>query len=233
MVVEPPALSPGKLKRVREQIPQARKALQAGCMDYFLNRLPNPEKVRVLPHVLERAGFLDIETDGLGSRAQVTTVALVRGGRARAYVRGENLDDLLVDLAGLDLLVTYNGASFDLLVLRRTFRIDLATPHLDLRYCLGALGYRGGLKACGKALGVRRTGEVRDGAEAVTLWERYRAGDEAALVSLVRYNLEDALSLEQLAVKAYNMVMQDCPRPTRLVLPPRVEVTRLGLEDVL
>ncbi len=233
LVLEPAALSRGKLARVREQIAQAEVALSAGCLDYFLNRLSNPDKVRVLPHVLEAAGFLDIETSGLGADAEVTTVALVCGGRPRIYIRGRNLDNLLRDLADVRLLVTYNGSSFDLPRLRKAFRIDLAVPHLDLRYVLEALGYRGGLKRCEHQLGVRRDGEALTGADAVVLWESYQAGDEEALETLVRYNLQDAVSLQVLAVKAYNLVMGSHPRPKRLHMPRAIHLDRIGLEEAL
>jgi hypothetical protein len=235
LVLDQPSLSTGKLEKVRMQIRQAEVALEAGLADWFLNRLRPPDTIRVLPHFREGAGYLDIETTGLGRRDYVTTVALSVGGRRRCYVRGRNLDELLRDLTDVSLLVTYNGASFDLPRLRSEFRIDLGIPHLDLRPCLEALGYKGGLKRCEELMGIGRSGdEVLTGRDAVELWERYReSGDEELLLRLLRYNLRDVLSLEVLAVKVFNLVAGSFPRPARLPLPKPPDPETLALHDVL
>jgi hypothetical protein len=77
---------------------------------------------------------------------------------------------------------------------------------VDLRYVLRALGYKGGLKAIERTLGMSRPGEVAsfDGWDAVRLWREYRAGSKEALRLLVEYNLEDVLNLEPLLRLAVN-----------------------------
>lgn len=235
LVLDAGVFSKPKLERVRAQVKQAMIALEAGLADYFLNRLRPPDTIRVLPHFVDIATYLDIETTGLAAKDRVTTVALVGGGRVQCYVRGLNLDELLRPLADLSMLVTYNGTGFDLPRLRRAFHIDLAVPHLDLRPCLEALGYRGGLKRCEELLGVRRGGTAGlTGEDAVELWRRYdESGDRESLVQLVRYNITDALSLELLAVEVYNRVMSCFPVALGLPRPERPDISALDLHDVL
>ena len=72
--------------------------------------------------------------------------------------------------------------------------------HIDLRFALASLGYRGGLKAVERSLGLRRDPAIQDvdGFEAVRLWHRYRRGDRTALRKLALYNLTDVVNLAAL-----------------------------------
>jgi uncharacterized protein len=234
LLLDRPVFSQGKHELLKAQIQQAKRALELELWDYFLNRLTASESVRLLPHVLERVGYLDIETTGLSARDVVTTIALIRSGEPRCFVRGINLDNFLGELPHLSLLVTYNGRSFDLPRLRALFGIDLALPHIDLMPCLRAHGYRGGQKKCEELLGLRRPeGISQDGKEAVKLWARYeREGDTESLLRLVRYNIQDALALEILACEAYDRSMSGFPIVTKLQRPATRDVTSLTLADL-
>ena len=176
-------LSKNKLEKVRTQVHQAMMALEAGMADWFLNRLRPPDTVRILPHFINTAGYLDIETTGLTKDDHITTVTLSHNGRCQCYVYGLNLDKLLQNLSGISLLVTYNGTNFDLPRIRKAFHIDINIPHLDLRPCLEAIGYRGGLKRCEELMGIERTrDESLMGIDAVELWKQYKtAGKQESL----------------------------------------------------
>jgi len=51
-----------------------------------------------------------------------------------------------------------------------------------------------------------------DGFFAVLLWEEYqRTGDQKALDTLLAYNIQDTINLENLMVTAYNMKLKDTP----------------------
>ena len=119
-----------------------------------------------------RAVYLDIETTSFG---QITVVGLYGHGRGASLVRGESLNRrrLCDEIARYDLLVTFNGAAFDLPVLLATFQdLPLDQPHIDL-CCLGRqLGHRGGLKAIELQLGIQRPGELQgmSGDDAGRLW---------------------------------------------------------------
>ena len=79
--------------------------------------------------------------------------------------------------AAYRLLVTYNGKTFDAPFVRRCLGAPLDQPHIDLRYVLGSLGYRGGLKGCERQLGIPRQGlEDVDGAFSCRGWASGDAG---------------------------------------------------------
>ncbi len=203
-------LSTAKHAALCAALPASRAALAAADLGYFLARLPLRHRVRVLPEVLNRTAFVDVETDGLDPQALVTTVVVLRNGNASGYVRGPDLDRLATDLRSAALLVTYNGTRFDLPVLRRHGLLEGQPHHLDLCPVLHAWGLYGGLKKTAQRLGIRRPAELtgRTGAEAAALWHRYaRDADASALVELLRYNAWDALALPQLAwrVLAWSM----------------------------
>lgn len=199
-------------ERILADMGQAESALEHNDVRHFLRCLPMSERVRVWPMIQGRTIYLDIETTGLSHEDKVTTVALYDGQRVLTYVRGQSLQALAADVREDAVLVTYNGRQFDLPFLRRELKHSFRQPHLDLCPILRKRGYTGGLKACERRLGVARK-EMRDatGAKAPTLWQAYRAGDEAAIGSLLGYNVQDALVLERLLVAAYNESMRECP----------------------
>lgn len=106
-------------------------------------------------------------------------------------------------LEGVEQIYTYNGACFDLPVIRGHLGIDLADafPHRDLMRDCWAHGLKGGLKAVERQLGIHRDTEGIDGWMAMKLWEAHRGGDAEALDLLLRYNREDVENLEVLARK--------------------------------
>lgn len=105
---------------------------------------------------------------------------------------------ILKALTGVRWLVTFNGDRFDLPVLRRAMGMDLRdyVSSRDLLYDCWRLGLYGGLKAVEVQLGIPRTLDGMDGYEAMRLWERYVAWDDAqALQLLCQYNREDVMNL--------------------------------------
>jgi uncharacterized protein YprB with RNaseH-like and TPR domain len=134
------------------------------------------------------------------------------------------MQDFPRDIARYSLLVTYNGKCFDLPFIERYFKIKLDQhAHLDLRFILAGLGYKGGLKSCEKQLGINRGDLERvDGYMAVLLWQEYRRhGNVRALETLLSYNMEDTVNLELLACLAYNELIASTPfRECKLALPP-------------
>jgi len=51
-----------------------------------------------------------------------------------------------------------------------------------------------------------------DGFFAVLLWDEYqRTGDQRALDTLLAYNIQDTITLENLLVTAYNLKLKDTP----------------------
>lgn len=160
---------------------------------------------RVLAHWFEQASFFDIETSGLDVRSVVTLVCCLHRGRLYRFVRGENLDEFLDLLQEIKLMVSFNGASFDVPRIEDLFHVpEFPCAHVDLRWMCYHRGWRGGLKALERQLGLQRPADLEgvDGFQAVQLWEQWeRHGDRAARHRLERYCAADTVTLQRLAAE--------------------------------
>ena len=217
--------SAAKTANVRAQLDESDRALLDGNAKHFLDGLPPAYLPRVYPHFRDRIAYVDIETTGLDTWSTITTIALYDGKAVRTFVRGRNLQEFPKAMDEFQIVVTYNGARFDLPFIRREFGIPLDLPHLDLMRPLRATGLRGGLKACEKTVGIRRqVPEDIDGFEAVRLWYAHQSGKADALEKLLAYNSQDVLSLELLLIHVYNNSMRGYPlfHPLPLPVQPRL-----------
>lgn len=179
-------------------------------------RVPAGEHWRLWPLLREQACFLDIETDGTGNN-EVTAVGILDAIGPRAFVAGVSLEAFPEALAGYGMLVTFNGASFDVPILRSRFPGLRVPPiHVDLRHLYRRLGEGGGLKALELRLGLPRPASVHglDGWDAVQLWRHWTVGrDGKALRTLVEYNLYDAIQLRPLLDLGYNRMVESYGLP--------------------
>ena len=196
-------------------------ALKNHNPNFFCDRLTSSDQWRIFPHFRNSTAFIDIETTGLGEDSEITTIALYNGSEVFYYVNGRNLEDFIKDIAKYSVVVSYNGKGFDVPFIERFFRVKLPQAHIDLRYVLSRLGFKGGLKGCEKQMGINRG--VLDGVDgyfAVLLWHQYqRYDDEAALETLLAYNIEDTVNLERLLVEAFNRNLLKTPFAKKLSLP--------------
>jgi uncharacterized protein YprB with RNaseH-like and TPR domain len=219
----------GKRKYLLQKgIDESRRHLYRDNPVYFSKCLPANQSWRFFPEFRDSTAFLDIETTGLDrSFNQITTIALYDGHGIKTYVHGENLDDFIDEIYKYKVIVTYNGKSFDVPFIEGFFGIRLKHAHIDLRYILHNLGFRGGLKGCERELGTHR-GDLSDidGFFAVLLWEEYqRAGNRKALETLLAYNIQDTVTLESLMVTAYNLKLRQTPfYASHLIEEPSVPV---------
>lgn len=223
--------------RFRPVLEESRERLAARDAAYFAKRLPAAEHWRLFGEFRNDIGYLDIETTGLGTETDhVTTLSLFGNGRLYTYIFGENLDAFLDDVLQFKVLASYNGKCFDIPFLERQFRTRFCQPHIDLRYVLRSLGYKGGLKGCEQQLGISRNDlDGIDGFWAVLLWQEYeRTGDRRALDTLLAYNIEDTVNLERLMVIAYNKKIGEAPLCVpRQEEPPCFEKTVLPHPEVI
>ena len=180
-------------------------ALARDDVAYFAARVPPPEQWRVLAQWFGCASYFDIETSGLEADSIVTLVCCFHGGQPLHFLAGENLDDFLELLESVKLLVSFNGASFDVPRVLDRFHIpELPCAHIDLRWLCHRAGWRGGLKKIERDLGLRRPADLvgLGGAEAVWLWRAWSEfGDEKARRTLERYCAADTVMLKMLASK--------------------------------
>ena len=203
---EKPVFSPGKDRLIHENLEAS--LAHRDHIGYFNDKLPAGEKWRLFDAFKHRVVYLDIETSGYDQwSSDITVIGLYDGDRVQTFVNGKNLDAFEMAIACYDLVVTFNGACFDLPFIKGCFQgISLPDGHIDLRFVLKKLGYEGGLKKIEKDLGITRSDEIDgvDGFEAVRLWRRYQRGDEKALKTLISYNNADIINLEPLMKLAYD-----------------------------
>jgi uncharacterized protein YprB with RNaseH-like and TPR domain len=182
------------------------KKLESFEHRYFAKRLPKSEIWRVFPEFRNKTVYLDIETDGGFHGEAITVIGLYDGSEFKTYVRGENLLEFEDEIQRYSLLVTFFGTGFDLPIIRRCFpHLKLDHLHLDLCPVMRRLGYRGGLKAIERQLGITRgvMAEGLSGRDAIQLWKAFSRGHQRALETLIEYNREDVVNLEKLAEITY------------------------------
>jgi uncharacterized protein len=159
---------------------------------WFGRIVPSQHHWRLYDRFKDEAVFLDIETDGY--YGSITVVGLFDGQQTMTFVRGVNLERSILQrvLEKYKLIVTFNGASFDLPVMRRYFNID-------------------GLKSIEKQLGIVRDKEVQgvSGSDAVYLWQQFRATRSREFLDLlVKYNEEDVINLPLIARKVIPLLWE-------------------------
>lgn len=202
---ETPVFSPARDRLIAQDLEVS--LAHRDDIGFFSDRLPSGEMWRLFDGFRRRAVYLDIETSGYDQwTSDITVIGLYDGARVQTFVNGKNLDAFEMAVADYDLVITFNGACFDLPFIRRCFPgISLPQGHIDLRFLLKKLGYEGGLKRIEKNLGITRGTEIEgvDGFEAVRLWRKYQRGDEKALKTLISYNSADIVNLVPLMELAY------------------------------
>ncbi len=224
----PSALS-GRREGLLPLVEESLARHESGDAAYFGRTLPQREVWRLYADYRDSAAFLDIETTGLSPYSSyLTLVGILDKDGYRGFVRDDNLLDLREALEQYDLVITYNGASFDLPYVEHSFgSVFRHVAHLDLMYPLRRLGYGGGLKSIEARLGVGRPSELSglSGYDAVRMWRMWKMGSAGALETLVRYNAEDVASLPALADLVYNRSAKELwPRLPRLEPSPRHDI---------
>lgn len=146
--------------------------------------------------------YVDVETDEMKA---LTVVGVFRPDRgAKQWVRPNfSRFDFLNFLSGVESVMTYNGARFDLPLIKEQLGADVEAlfRHRDLMLDCWANNLYGGLKKVEAQLGIHRDTEGVDGLQAIRLWHAHRRGEAGALELLLRYNREDVENLEALALK--------------------------------
>lgn len=190
----------------KADIEKAEKNLEVSNSKYFSHKLPSTETWRLYDDFKSNACYFDIETTGLSPKKnKITTAAFHNSssGSSKVYTRDEDLRASAIkqEIESSDLIVTYNGKSFDVPFIEKSLGIEVNTPHLDLMHAARKVGLTGGLKGIEKDLGIDRENDL-DGKDAIRLWKRYEnKGDKDSLTKLQKYNKKDAVNLRPLASK--------------------------------
>jgi uncharacterized protein YprB with RNaseH-like and TPR domain len=209
-------VGPTTADRIREFVDVATDHLRRRDARFFDDSFPSGERWRLYENFRDDALFFDIETTGLdAARNDVTTVSVHRGGDTETLIRGDDLGArrLRKHFSDAPLIVSFNGARFDVPFLEDAFDLDVTAPHLDLMYPCRRLDLTGGLKAIEAEVGIGRDRPDLSGKDAVRLWREYERGDEAALDTLVSYNREDTENLRTLADVVTGRLHEACCPP--------------------
>lgn len=224
-----------KAAQITTALEECRSAFEAAEFNYFQGRFKGAEMWRLLPAILEtcpeKIAYLDIETTGLGFPPQCksTTIAVYYGGQLfLEHDKRRQLSLLRQIEEEARCLVTFNGGTFDLPFLRREFKLDFRQAHVDLRFWMAKLGYRGGLKKIQQQFHEVRQRESMDidGFDAVRLWRLHERGVPNALETLLTYNAEDTVVLEQLMYCGLNLEAGRRPHLelNAFTIPPSPEI---------
>jgi len=209
--------SPARDSFIRGELEQS--LVHRDDITFFSDRLSSAHLWRLFEAFSNRVVYLDIETSGgYQGLDEITVVGTYDGREVKTFVSGYNLDEFEQAIHGYQIIITFNGGSFDLPCIRRHFPgIQLPPVHIDLFPLMARLGYRGGLKSIEKQLAIAREAEIEgmNGYDAVRLWAAYQWGDEQALSRLIKYNTADIVNLQPLMEVAYEKMKErlfgQCP----------------------
>lgn len=206
------SIPPSRKTRICEEIKVSSRHLAEKDCFFFSQRLPSAEHWRTYSLFSDSVAFFDIETTGLSpNRDLITVVGIYNGNEAKTYVRGINLEDIVEEFSKYRLLVSFNGARFDVPFIKSEFpELEFKQLHIDLMYPLRRIGYGGGLKNIEKVLGICRSEDTdgMDGFDAVRLWRHYEKGDKGALDLLLKYNREDIVNLKTIIELTYPKMVE-------------------------
>ena len=226
----PAALLPALQETARENI----EADRTGNLAFFIRSLNCGDRWRLLHDNWNRCTFLDIETSGLERASEITVISCWNGKEEKLFVSGENLEEFPDYILSVPLLVTFNGATFDLPVICGYFNLpEIPVPHVDMRWVCHRCELDGGLKAIERQLGLTRPDDLTEtnGQEAIELWSRWsQDGIAEARTKLLRYCAADTIALQHVAAavlsaqsenrQAFRLSPQDHWQYLNRLLPP-------------
>ena len=199
-------------QKLDDYIPASRDAIRSKNAAFFERLSTLGEAWRVFPEFADQCVYLDIETTGLSTVFdRITVVGLYDGRKYKVFVEGENLEELPKHLSQFSVVVTFNGATFDLRFLKLAFPNMVLPPiHIDLRWITRKLGFKGGLKIVEEKFGLKRAKEMEDisGYDATVLWAKHVRGEKGALEQLIQYNTEDVVHLKAIMEIAYDKLCE-------------------------
>jgi hypothetical protein len=196
---------------LRAALDTAGDAWMARDVDRLAALLPSGEHWRLFDAFGSDAAYLDIETsDDVVGFAGISAIGVLDREGPHLLLAGRDLERFPELARRWSMLVTFNGLTFDVPILRRAFPgWQPPGAHVDLRHVLGRLGQRGTLKQLEErlpGLHLERPEHLRalNGWGASSLFHRGRDGDREAMRRFAEYNLYDAIGLRTLMAFAYN-----------------------------
>jgi len=176
-------------------ISESIKALNAGVINFFVERLENHDYYRIALAYPNDVMFLDIETTGLSLYYhKITIIGWLKNNKYKVYVNGQNATDFFNDMQSTKVLITFNGVLFDCKFIKKEFpKIIFPKCHIDLRYLARRFNLKGGQKSIEKQINFKRskTLENLSGENAPMLWYEFLHGNTESFKKLIQYNCND------------------------------------------
>ncbi len=198
-----------------DRLDESRSALEMARYEYFLEQLRPSAHWRLLPAVIDRALFLDIETTGLSREHHyVTVIGAQYEGVFHQWTWPQSVARFSELLEEASAVITFNGSRFDIPFLNRQLPLlGRRKAHIDLRQVAHAAGMRGGQKEIEKKCGLRRGIDIAeyDGEKAVFSWCAALYGNTKEYDRLLRYNRADVEALPRLASHLYEILSNEIP----------------------
>jgi uncharacterized protein len=193
----------------------ATQALAARDVEALATLLPAREHWRLFSTFGADAAYLDIETcDDEVGYAGISAIGMLDRHGPRLLLGARELHRFPELARGWAMLVTFNGLSFDVPILRRAFPgWQPPAAHVDLRHLLPRLGHTGKLKELEPRLGglhLARPAHLEGigGQNIGYLYRRGQDGDREALRRFAEYNLYDVIGLRTLMAYAHNGLLE-------------------------
>ena len=206
-------ISKEKLEYYKKKIKEAQQALTEQHYSYFKKKLPQKEMWRFYGLLKDEACFLDIE---INSQGKTIIVGISDYYNTNFFVKGVNLTKNLIEkeLSKYKMIITFNGASFDLPKLQKQFNINFNQLHLDLKPLCVNLGLKGGLKEVEKIFDLKRPSHLYG--NPIDLWQAFHAsGDREYLDLLLDYNGEDIENLKDIIEIVYKKYRNKIYKPSK------------------
>src|SRR6187549_1820549 len=109
-------------RALRAALARAREAFAARDVEQLAEQLPSAQHWRLFEAFGEDAAYLDIETsDDVVGCAGISAIGILDRSGPRLWLAGRDLEHFGELAQGWSMLVTFNGLSFDLPILRRAF----------------------------------------------------------------------------------------------------------------
>ncbi len=183
-----------------QKVREAKQALLNDDLGFFNKNFKNKDLLFLYKYYRDETCFLDIEINR--GREDIVLVGVDDGYEIKQFLKGFNLEkNILFDyLSRFKVIVTYNGAAFDIPLLKKYFNFKLNFIHIDLKPICLSFGFKGGLKKIEKELGIERNlcYDVKHG-DPCKLYRVFMiTRDEYYLDLLLRYNEEDCQNLKKI-----------------------------------
>jgi len=189
---------------------EAKENLIKNNSSYFINKLPQSETWRLYNYFRDEACFLDIEISNVDD-GFITLIGIYDGIETKTMIKNVNLDTnkLKQELEKYKLIVTFNGATFDIPFIKKKYPNLLPNiPNFDLRTACNRIGLKGGLKQIEAQLKIKRQNNIVEkmyNGDPFKLWKMFQAsGDKYYLKLLIEYNEEDIINLKSIADHVVN-----------------------------